>query len=111
MLSLDDLNPCGYEELPATQCKWIFQCAELRGTYGNFLCASKLGWQVVKFLEEGSNLKVEQRKVEDFVYGEAGKRFVNPKKQAWEPSEITEENARDLVRIIITQASEMSEQI
>ncbi|MCX6749628.1 MAG: hypothetical protein NTW17_02690 [Candidatus Pacearchaeota archaeon] len=95
--ALREINPCGIEGRPNTQCKYARECTLLGKQSGRFLCLSAMGYQVANYLIQGSPVEIERRDLREHVASQIGITVIDPRKEAWEPTKL---NGADIRKVV-----------
>ncbi len=107
---LPRFDPCGVAGLPETHCRYLRDCTAWSQTVQGYLCLSKMGWEVAKYLLDGSTPAQERKDLGEFVKSGVGKMmFVDPQSDRWKPQQITAKNSADLVTTTIQRGEDYTQ--
>ncbi len=104
--ALKRINPCGIRNKPQTYCTHVPNCRELGTKTGEFVCISKMAYQVAEFLIGGNDLEEEKKDLTRYLKEGIGNKVVDPKEKEWKPTELTLEILEQTVASICERGKE-----
>ena len=105
--ALLEINPCGIEGKPSTHCEYVQQCSTLGRNSGEFLCLSKMGYQVAGYLKDGSDVETERKDLGEFVSSSVGKIVVDPTEKDWTPTKFQLDSVGKITDEIISRGQQL----
>ena len=101
------INPCGIEGRPSTHCRYVQECSTLGRTSGEFMCLSKMGYQIAGYLKDRSDVETERKDLREFVSSSVGKNVVDPTQKEWTPTKLQTDSVEKITDEIISRGQQL----